>query len=340
MDLKSVESFLRNKYRFESFRVEKLAGDASDREFHRIIFSESDAGPAGNAVLMVLANPWTDGEMPFLNVRDFLERAGLPAPAFYHSDLAAGFVLMEDFGDLTLEEAVRGALPERMEQLYKCAVDLMLRIQMDGTRARNESCVAFSLAFDVEKLMFEFDFFYEHAVMTYKGGGVTAEDEEIIRAGFLLIAETLAAEPRYLTHRDYHSRNLMVNGDCKLGLVDFQDARMGPLQYDLVSLLLDSYVCLPEPLIKILYEYYLERLENEYKLKIDRANFDRIYDYTAIQRCIKAAGSFAYLDCIKKKNRYLKYFAPCLSKVKPAVSGHDELGPFYKALSKYAEELR
>jgi N-acetylmuramate 1-kinase len=340
MDLQNVENFLRSKFKFDDFRIDKLAGDASDREFYRIILSGAVGDLPGSSVLMVLANPWTEGELPFLNVRDFMEKAGLPVPEMYHADLGAGLLLMEDYGDFTLEDEVRGASPARTEKLYKSAVDLMLRIQIDGTRARDNSCMAFSLAFDVEKLMFEFNFFYEHAVLNYKGGGVAAADEEVIRAGFMKIAETLSAEPRYLTHRDYHSRNLMVLPDDKLGLVDFQDARLGPLQYDLVSLLLDSYVRLPDDLIKILYEYYIERLEKSHGIKAGRAHFDRIYDYMAIQRCIKAAGSFAYLDCVKNKNRYLKYFAPCLSKVKPAISGHDELAPFHETLSKYVEEIR
>ncbi|MFA6451388.1 MAG: phosphotransferase [bacterium] len=338
MEDKNIENFLRSKYEFSGFNVDKLAGDASDRKFYRVTFNEPVCSGSERAVLMVLEQPWTDGELPYLNVRVFMEKAGLPVPALYHADLASGLILIEDYGDATLEDAIRNA-PAKTEDLYKLAVDLMLRIQIEGAKARDESCMAFSLSFDVEKLMFEFNFFYEHAIMNYKCGGVAHADESIIQAGFQKIAETLAAEPRYLTHRDYHSRNLMVTGGGELGLVDFQDARLGPLQYDLVSLLLDSYVKIPDALIVKLYEYYLDRLERVYGMKQDRAGFDKIYDYMAIQRSIKAAGSFAYLDCVKKKDRYLKYFAPCLARVGPAASKHAELAPFIAALSKYVEEI-
>jgi hypothetical protein len=340
MDIKSIEKFLKIKYGIADFSTEKLAGDASDREFYRIIFPAPVIGGKRTAVLMALGSPWKDGELPYMNVRTFMEKIGLPVPALYHADLAAGFILIEDFGDLTLEEAVRKAPPGRVEELYKSAVDLMLEIQAGGTRARDDSCVSFSLSFDVEKLMFEFNFFYEHAVIGYKGGGAAPGDESLIRNGFLAVSETLASEPRFLNHRDYHSRNLMVKADGKLALVDFQDARLGPLQYDLVSLLFDSYVTLPEELTGSLYEYYIGKLEKDYGLPRDRERFDRIYDYMTVQRCIKAAGSFAYLDCVKKKNRYLQYFKPCLSHVRPAVERRPELTPFYEALSRYVEELR
>jgi len=338
VDFQLIESFLKKRFDIGGFRVENLAGDASDRKYYRVIFDNPIAGGAKTAVLMALAQPCTVGELPYLNLRKFLASAGLPVPDLYHADLATGLILIEDFGDVTLEDAVRNATAEETERLYRKAVDLMLRIQIEGTRARNESCIAFSLAFDVDKFMFEFNFFYEHAVLGYKAAKVLSADELLIMDGFRHISETLAEESKYLTHRDYHSRNLMVC-DGELGLVDFQDARLGPLQYDLVSLLLDSYVAIPDSLISSLYEYYLSQLGDVFGVWPDRAHFDRVYSYMAVQRCIKAAGSFAYLDCVKMKNRYIKYFAPCLSRVAPAIAGIDELALFQETLSKYVEEL-
>lgn len=339
MDTDRVRGFLREKFDVESFQIRKRAGDASDRSFFRLYFSAPAVCGANRAVLMLLGEPWTEGELPYLNVRRFMERAGLPVPALYHENTAAGMILIEDFGDVTLEDAIRESAPKKIEALYRLAIDLMLRIQIDATRSHDDSCVAFSLAFDVEKLMFEFNFFFEHALLNHKAAKVTNDDELLIRRGFKHIAEILAAEPRFLNHRDYHSRNLMVDGG-RLCLVDFQDARLGPIQYDLASLLMDSYAQLPDSMIERLYEYCIAKLNGDYRMKIDRAHFDRIFDYMVVQRNIKAAGSFAYLDCVKKKNRYLKYFAPCLSRVKPAALRREELISFYETLAKYVEELR
>jgi hypothetical protein len=341
MDSAAVKKLIENNYGDVSFEIDRLAGDASDRSFHRIKFhGNSSSGVPASAVMMVLGAPESDPDIPFLNVASFMRKAGLPVPEIFVVDLAAGLILMEDFGDATLEDAVRVASPSAVENLYKKAVDLMLDIQLNGTRLKNDSCVAFKLAFDVEKLIFEFNFFKEHALLGYKNAKLSNAEEEFINKGFMHVAETLSAQPRYLTHRDYHSRNIMAFSSGGLGLVDFQDARLGPLQYDLVSLLLDSYVELPEGLVSTLKDYYVDRLTERAGEEPDRAHFDLIYDYMAFQRCVKAAGSFAFLDCVKNKNRYLKYFAPCLSKARAAAAERPELAALLDAISVYVEELR
>ncbi len=341
MDDAPIKKLIEEKYGAATYTLERLAGDASDRSFHRIrINAQPSSGAPASAVLMVLGSPETDPDMPFLNVASFMRRAGLPVPDIFAADLSAGLILMEDFGDATLEDAIRGASPIAVEDLYKKAVELMLDIQLEGTRLKDDSCVAFKLAFDVNKLMFEFNFFKEHALLGYKNAKLSESESAAINEGFMHIAEALSAQPRYLTHRDYHSRNIMVAADGELGLVDFQDARLGPLQYDLVSLLLDSYVELPAGLVDSLKEYYFIRLTERTGEEPEREQFDMIYDYMAFQRCVKAAGSFAFLDCVKKKNRYLKYFAPCLAKARAAASARSELGALADAISVYVEELR
>ncbi|HOX29112.1 MAG TPA: phosphotransferase [bacterium] len=335
-----VKRFVERKHGRAEFRLDKLAGDASDRSFHRISFVGASPQGYSSAILMELGQPWTDGELPYLNVRRFMEKIGLPVPALYDTDLASGFILIEDFGDVTLEDAVRGAPRPRFDSLYEKAVDLMLRIQVEATRLRDDSCVSFSLAFDVEKLMFEFDFFYDHALLNYKAASVSPEDERIIKSGFLAISEKLAGHALYLNHRDYHSRNIMVAPGDRLCLVDFQDARLGPVQYDLVSLVMDSYVPVPEDACEPLCRHCLETLDSLYGIKQDPELFTEIFDYMTIQRCIKAAGSFAYLDCVKMKNRYLKYFVPCLSRVRTAFERRPELGRFHETLSKYTPEIK
>ena len=325
MTIEKATAFLSNEYPGINFEVSLLAGDASDRSFCRVSFYEPDAKLPDSAVLMVLEEPFIDGELPYLNVQKCMSAAGLPVPETLIPAPEKGFLLLEDFGDTMLEDVLQDASVEEKIRLYKMAASLMIDIQLTGTDRDYPDCIAFRLAFDVEKLMFEFNFFYEHAIGNYKQAVPTPEDDKAIRAGFLKICEILSAEPRYLTHRDYHSRNIMLKEDDTLGLVDFQDARMGPLQYDLASLLLDSYALLPDEVIDPVYEYYIEEFERRSKTDIDRDHFDNIYDYMAIQRSIKAAGSFAFLDVVKKKNRYLKNFAPVLSIAKKYILKHPRI---------------
>jgi hypothetical protein len=259
-------------------------------------------------------NPTPERERAFLVNRAVLERAGVRVPRLFLCTRDSDFFLLEDFGDLTLEQAVAGKEnTAECEALYKKAVDMLLKIQFEPLKKRAHlDCPAFQLAFDEEKLMWELDFFLENVIRIYSGKTLVENDEKYLREKFLEICIKLAAEPRFFTHRDYHSRNLMVC-DGEIGVLDFQDARMGLLQYDLVSLLRDSYVSLPELLVENLKNYYLEHAEYALGKRIKRDHFEHIFLMMTVQRSLKAAGSFAYLDCVKKKGRYLQHLPTALN---------------------------
>ena len=137
-------------------------------------------------------------------------------------------------------------------------------------------------------------------------------DSEIVGI-FTKISETLHKEPKYISHRDYHSRNLMIKFD-KMCVIDFQDARMGPVQYDLVSLIKDSYVDITDEYGQRILSYYFDRAK-DYKKTFDRDHFNHIYELQSIQRCFKACGSFASFFHQREDRRYLKYLTPTLKKV-------------------------
>ena len=122
---------------------------------------------------------------------------------------------------------------------------LIARLQQQGATFASPEYVPYTIAFDVEKLTWELNFFVRHFLEAYRGVQLTDDERTALAAEWATIVEELAAEPRVLCHRDYHSRNLMLR-DGRLYLIDFQDARLGPNTYDLVSLLRDSYVDLTE----------------------------------------------------------------------------------------------
>ena len=197
---------------------------------------------------MRLAQPSTAGELAFVNVQRYLSLNAIPVPEIFWDDSPQGFVLLEDLGDLTLEAALTGSQPcadrsagtvRRWIFCWRCRIRRII--------APRASCVAFGLAFDVEKLMWELDFFLTHMIKQFCAQPLPPGDEAALRGQFWKITALLARQPRVLSHRDYHSRNLMV---CqgRLRVIDFQDARLGPCQYDLASLLYDSYVVLPADL--------------------------------------------------------------------------------------------
>jgi aminoglycoside/choline kinase family phosphotransferase len=149
----------------------------------------------------------------------------------------------------------------------------------------------------------------------------------------------MAAQPTVLTHRDYHSRNLMVDGG-RLGVIDFQDALMGPAGYDLASLLRDAYIALDESLIDELIAEYLDRMEQAGAGRGDRSAFRRLFDFISIQRNLKAAGRFVYIDRVKKNPKFLADIPRVLGYVRRNLAKYPELSTLRKHLVPYVPELQ
>lgn len=334
-----IRGFVEERFSVRLADVAKLAGDASDRAYYRVLPSGGNIAGHASAVAMYLSAP-ADEYLPFLYVQRLLAEIGSPAPAVLAHNMPGRIILLEDIGDLSLQDAVNGAEPRKWIELYSQAVDIMIDIQVKGETRCGEGFPCFALAFDEEKLMWELNFFFENALRIYKRAEFSPSREAALREEFTRVCRILAAEPRYLCHRDYHSRNLMLAPDGRLRVIDFQDARMGPLQYDLVSLLCDSYVDMPADIYDKTYAYYLSQLPLRNGPSPDPDHFAYIYDVMAIQRNIKAAGSFAFLDCVKNMNRYLARMPQCLSHVKKALERRSEFSRLREILGEYFEELR
>jgi aminoglycoside/choline kinase family phosphotransferase len=157
------------------------------------------------------------------------------------------------------------------------------------------------------------------------------------------LAEELASEPRVLCHRDYHSRNLMLH-DGRLYIIDFQDARLGPDTYDLVSLLRDSYVDLTEPVVEELIAYFIA-LKRSSGTTTDawhtwEADFRRRFDVMALQRNLKALGTFGYQTSIRQNPVYIQYIPRTLRHVQQNLARHDRFGRVHEILAEFIPELR
>ncbi len=334
-------------FRGEMTGLSALAGDASNRRYFRIALK----GNPSALILMQLADP--EGfkkseeavsgasvhiaELPFLNVLTHLQRTGVTVPTLHYFDREAGLLYLEDFGDLTLAEACRGADRARIDALYRQAIDQLVLLQVKGTTPPAPGCLAFHRRFDVPLLMWEFEHFLEYGIVARIGRPVKAEDDAGIRAEFQHIAELLAGQPQVFVHRDYHSRNLMVDG-ARMGIIDFQDALMGPATYDLASLLKDAYIELDEPMVDALIEHFLDGLAS-HGVKMDRPAFRRLFDLTSIQRNLKAAGRFVYIDQVKHNPKFLADIPRVLGYVKRNFLKYPELAPLRRHMAPYVAEL-
>jgi N-acetylmuramate 1-kinase len=344
----TIETQLPLKGRFKT--LAPLAGDASNRRYFRI---ELTGGAVRSVILMQLAEPEAFkqseeavsgaahhiAELPFLNIHSHLSKAGVSVPCLYHYDQPAGLLYLEDFGDLTLSEASREASATDLEARYTQAVDALVQMQSKATDAANSNCLAFHRSFDVSLLMWEFDHFLEYGIVARQGKPMCADDHLPIRDEFDKIAGLLAGQPPVFVHRDYHSRNLMVDGE-RLGVIDFQDALMGPATYDLASLLRDAYIELDERLIDRLIDRYLDGLPMHRHVWTNRETFRRLFDFTSIQRNLKAAGRFVYIDRIKGNSKYLADIPRVLNYVKRNLWKYPELDRLRKHLIPYVPELQ
>ena len=349
VDLKEIEeryffSLLKNitGEDVQGISLTMLKGDASDRRYFRIKYKpetpnsdpESSSGRTPNSVvMMVLASPIHSG-LPFINVQSHLRKCGVTVPEIYYYDEKKGFLFLEDYGDITLEEWIKEKDANIISKYYKRIIDSLLNIQIKGSDKSIGDCVAFNLRFDVEKLMWELNFMIEHMIFGLLIKSMDNGDLDELRDYLLDLCQILSNQRQYLNHRDYHSRNIMVK-DGDLRFLDFQDARMGPCQYDLCSLLRDSYTVLDEELADEMIEYYISQKELIEGESIDRNEFRRIFDYMSVQRNLKAVGTFAYQKMAKGNDRYLKHIPPTLNYVKVNLEKYEAFAGLKRILYKY-----
>ncbi len=279
-----------------------LDGDASDRNYFRLRF-ECDKKNISSVVLMQLMNPPVSKDIPFVLILKYLEECSIKVPELYYIDLEKGFVFIEDLGDFTLEKKLSTFTSGEQEKYYKKALDILIKMQIECTRRLNSNIPAFHFAFDLKKLTWELEFMTKHFIEGFLNHTITEKDRGILSEEFFKICSILSKQKRYFCHRDYHSRNIMINKETLI-LLDFQDAMMGPCQYDLASLLRDSYFKLNHGLLNSLITYYVKKMEKEEQVLIDEEEFVKVFDWMSIQRNLKALGTFGYQITIKKNERY------------------------------------
>jgi N-acetylmuramate 1-kinase len=311
-------------------RILQLTGDASDRRYYRVLPSDGES-----IVLAVHAGPFDYDRLPFVSVARLLERMPVPIPRILGHDAPLGILALQDLGDVTLQAHLGTEPYYSHAALYRLAVGLIATIQRRGAELESDAYPCYGIAFDVEKLMWELDFFLKYLVEGYRGATLTSAGREDLRHEFRPIVEELAAEPRVLCHRDYHSRNLMLH-DGQLYVIDFQDARMGPDTYDLVSLLRDSYVDLNEIAVSELIAYFLAlRGSSE-----PESQFRWRFDVMALQRNLKALGTFGYQTTVRNNPVYIQYIPRTLRYVRDALRRHPRFERLRALLATHIEELR
>ncbi len=295
-----------------------ITGDASFRRFHRV---HTNDGP----LILVDAPPATENNGQYLRIANRWGAAGLAVPRVYAADLARGFFVVEDFGDLLFSRALEDAagtstdaVTPQADALYRRAIALLWRIQAlpaDGT------CPPYEMArFEMELGIFR-EWFLGAALARDPSAG---ESALLAHAEHTLLS-CIAQQPHACVHRDWHSRNLLVLPSGELGIIDFQDALIGPYVYDLVSLLRDCYQRWPEDQVATWQAHYLEGADSRFR---DRASFQTDFDLTGMQRHLKAVGIFARLWKRDGRTGYLGDIPRVLGYLRDVGARHPELADF------------
>ena len=314
-------------------RIVPLTPDASDRRYFRVLLEGTDP-----IVIAVYTGPIEFETMPFANVAELLRRMEVPAPAVLaHSD-QLGIIVQEDLGDVTLQEHLGAASVTEHAALYREAVALIHQLQVRGRNFASPGFVPYTLAFDIEKLTFELEFFERHFLGGYRGVALSPTEKSALGEEWAALAGELSAEPRVLCHRDYHSRNLMLYRQ-RLYMIDFQDARLGPDTYDLVSLLRDSYVDITDRELDDLVAYFRALKKNDATSESDD-EFRRRFDLMALQRNLKALGTFGYQTMTRRNTVYIQYIPLTLRYARTNLEKYPRFDRLRELLAAHVDELR
>ena len=283
--------------------LQPLAGDASFRRYLRLTLPDSQRR------ILMDAPPDKENCEPFVRIARFWHRHGVAVPEILAWSPQLGAMLLEDFGDDTLAAVlVRG----QGEPWYPRAVQALLSLQaLPDTPGLPH--------YDARLLRQEIDLFEHWLIEHYLGLAVPAGLRPLLDGWYQrLLAQALAA-PQVTVHRDYHSRNLMITQD-HLGIIDFQDAVIGPLTYDLVSLLKDCYQQLPGSLIDQLFHDWYAGLPATLQQQRSASACREDFELMGMQRHLKAAGIFARLSLRDGKHGYLEDIPNTLSHLQSALA--------------------
>ncbi len=319
MDFARLEALVHTVGVSGPLQATEMSGGASTRRYFRVEMPTVEA-PTRTAVAMFVPEgrkpeevgkvpPGADSRWPFLEVRDILSAAGVDVPEIYAEDPEHGWILLEDLGEDTLANyLLRADSVEVRDRLYRKAVLDLARAQRALAKLPENSVIG-TRVFDADLLRWEIEHFREWGLEA-RGHVLSPKDRETFDAIAERLANRIASFPRGFVHRDYQSRNLMVRRDESLCWIDFQDALLGPPVYDLVALLNDSYQTFDRT--------FVEARLRDYAEASNCGPLDELliqFDYVTVQRKLKDAGRFVFIERKKQNAAFLRFVKPTIRKV-------------------------
>ena len=310
--MQKIKSWL-NDLGYRDYKIEVLGGDASFRKYYRIIDGEKS---------YILMDSTANKEVlyPFIEISVRLLKVQVEVPRIISQNLEQGYLLLTDLGSRHLADILS---PMSVELLYMKAIDEILKIQKADTTNLEP--------YDEEFLLFEMSLMQEWYLEQHLKLTLTQEEQKMLDNTLELICNEVLSQPQdVFVHRDFHSRNIMMETGRKLVIIDYQDARKGALTYDLVSLLKDVYVHFdPKQMEKLALEFKILK-----GINVSDEQFIRWFDFTGLQRHIKILGIFSRLDIRDKKSSYIEDIPLTLQYIDEVCQKYDELKPLGEFLKR------
>lgn len=308
---KSLQDWLIETLETSDFILKPASEDASFRYYYRLTLD--------NKTFIVMdAPPDQEDCKPFIRVSKLLHACNVNVPIIHNMDLEQGFILLSDFGD---DHYLNKLSNFTANNLYSDAIQTILSMQLSsdpkGLSKYNEALIRR-----------EMSLFTDWLLEKHLGIALDTDQTSAIDALFDLLVTNALEQPQVFVHRDFHSRNLMLTKEKNPGVIDFQDAVVGPITYDLVSLLKDCYIKWTKNEVNGWVNFYLNEFAmHDSKLDIDREQFQRWFDLMGVQRHLKASGIFARLSHRDDKHDFLKDIPRTLSYIVDLKSTYKELLP-------------
>jgi aminoglycoside/choline kinase family phosphotransferase len=314
--LNAIKSWVSDLLNGDDFTITSASSDASFRRYFRV--------RSGNSTWIVMdAPPDQEDTRPFIKVGKFLASQSLHVPDIIGQNLEMGFLLLSDLGSQPYLNILND---NSADKLYQDAIDSLITMQCSDLTAINLP------RYDRPLLQRELSLFPEWFLKRH----FELSPPPFLQAIFDDLIENALSQPQVVVHRDYHSRNLMVVAERNPGIIDFQDAVIGPISYDLVSLLRDCYIAWPEDKIKAWLQYYFDAAQQRGLLaNCDIESFTRWFDLIGLQRHLKVLGIFCRLHYRDNKPNYMDDLPQTLRYVRQICQRYDNLQPLADFLSSH-----
>lgn len=294
-------------------KIAPLAGDASFRRYFRVTTTD-------NSYIAMDAPPHKENCRPFVAIAEDLNELGVHTPQIQCMDLDQGFLLLSDFGDQILNNVLTA---DNVNHWYQRCFDELLLIQHHNQLPHHALTPYNNGLYSYYE---ESSWFVTWYLLQYRQFKLNHQQLAELERAIHLICSNMLEQPQVVVHRDYHSRNIMVTGKADIGVLDFQDAVIGPITYDLISLLRDCYIDWPlEQVHQWVHQYHHRLITEGLLTDCSPEQFLRWFDWTGLQRHLKCIGLFVRLNLRDNKPSYLQYIPRLINYIKQQCQPYPEL---------------